>query len=50
LPLNIALNEKSNYINLGDWLQYFTYLEFNGNDSILKKWDGKVGQEYNITQ
>jgi len=50
LPLNIELNEKSNYINLGDWLQYFTYLEFNGNDSILKKWDGKVGQEYNITQ
>jgi UDP-2,3-diacylglucosamine hydrolase len=28
LPLEIALNEKSQYINLGDWIQYFTYGEF----------------------
>ena len=28
LPLNIQLNENSTYINLGDWIQYFTYGEF----------------------
>lgn len=28
LPLNIQLNESSTYINLGDWIQYFTYGEF----------------------
>lgn len=25
LPLNIELQENSRYINLGDWIQYFTY-------------------------
>lgn len=29
LPLNIDLNETSKYINLGDWIQYFTYGEFD---------------------
>ncbi len=48
LPLNIKLNEKSSYINLGDWLQYFTYLEFNGAECLLKKWDGINGEEYII--
>lgn len=33
LPLYISLNEKSKYINLGDWINYFTYAEFN--DSTL---------------
>jgi len=28
LPLEINLNENSTYINLGDWIQYFTYGEF----------------------
>ena len=28
LPLEIELNEKSTYINLGDWIQYYTYGEF----------------------
>lgn len=28
LPLEIELNENSKYINLGDWIQYFTYGEF----------------------
>ena len=25
LPLEVQLNEKSKYINLGDWVKYFTY-------------------------
>lgn len=28
LPLEINLNTNSTYINLGDWIQYFTYGEF----------------------
>jgi UDP-2,3-diacylglucosamine hydrolase len=40
LPLNIELDNNSRYINLGDWLRYFTYLEFDGSDySELKVWE-----------
>ncbi|WP_072400507.1 UDP-2,3-diacylglucosamine diphosphatase [Flaviramulus basaltis] len=38
LPLEINLNEKSKYINLGDWIQYFTYGVFDGEDFELKKY------------
>ena len=37
LPLEIELTETSRYINLGDWLSHFTYLEFDGNTATLKK-------------
>lgn len=37
LPLEITLNEKSKYINLGDWIQYYTYGVFDGNKLELKK-------------
>lgn len=36
LPLNVQLTQQSTYINLGDWLQYFSYAEFNGNTCELK--------------
>jgi UDP-2,3-diacylglucosamine hydrolase len=36
LPLNIALNPTSHYINLGDWIKYFTYAEFDGQSVELK--------------
>jgi UDP-2,3-diacylglucosamine hydrolase len=36
LPLDITLNEESRYINLGDWITYFTYAEFDGNTLDLK--------------
>ena len=39
LPLTIQLNEKSKYINLGDWIRNFTYAEFDGNTIELKKWE-----------
>ncbi len=32
LPLNIKLNDKSSYINLGDWIQYMSYASFDGNN------------------
>lgn len=47
LPLEIKLNDESRYINLGDWLKYNTYAEFNGKEITLKKWNGVEGQEFN---
>ncbi len=38
LPLNIDLNENSKYINLGDWIQYYTYGVFDGETMVLKKY------------
>ena len=39
LPLDITINNKSRYINLGDWIQYFTYGVFDGKDFELKKFE-----------
>ncbi|MBX9783945.1 MAG: UDP-2,3-diacylglucosamine diphosphatase [Chitinophagaceae bacterium] len=36
LPINHRLNAKSVYINLGDWIRYYTYAEFDGNELQLK--------------
>lgn len=41
LPLDIDINSKSRYINLGDWITYFTYAEFDGTHLELKKWNSK---------
>ncbi|WP_240507401.1 UDP-2,3-diacylglucosamine diphosphatase [Winogradskyella aurantia] len=38
LPLEIQLNPKSKYINLGDWIQYFTYGVFDGETFELKNY------------
>ncbi|MGJ8548337.1 UDP-2,3-diacylglucosamine diphosphatase [Winogradskyella wichelsiae] len=38
LPLEIDLNEKSKYVNLGDWIQYYTYGVFDGENFDLKKY------------
>jgi UDP-2,3-diacylglucosamine hydrolase len=40
LPLNIALSENSNYINLGDWIKYFTYAVFDGEKMTLEYYKG----------
>lgn len=36
LPLEIALNDSSKYINLGDWIGYYTYGVFDGENFQLK--------------
>jgi UDP-2,3-diacylglucosamine hydrolase len=36
LPLDFELNPTSHYINLGDWIKYFTYAEFDGHTVLLK--------------
>ena len=38
LPLDIQLNDSSKYINLGDWIQYYTYGVFDGNNFELKNY------------
>jgi UDP-2,3-diacylglucosamine hydrolase len=38
LPLDIELNGTSKYINLGDWIQYYTYGVFDGKNFELKKY------------
>lgn len=38
LPLEIPLKEDSKYMNLGDWVQYYTYGVFNGEKLELKKY------------
>lgn len=37
LPMTIDLNGKSTYINLGDWIGYYTYAVFNGEQLSLEK-------------
>ncbi|WP_298878181.1 UDP-2,3-diacylglucosamine diphosphatase [uncultured Polaribacter sp.] len=39
LPLEIKLQENSTYINLGDWIQYFTYGEINNSEIKLLKFN-----------
>lgn len=39
LPINHRLTETSTYINLGDWIRYFTYAEFNGTTLELKSYN-----------
>lgn len=38
LPLEIDLKPNSKYINLGDWINYYTYGEFDGEKMELKKY------------
>ncbi|WP_461597534.1 UDP-2,3-diacylglucosamine diphosphatase [Winogradskyella sp.] len=38
LPLDIELNNTSKYINLGDWIQYYTYGVFDGESLQLRKY------------
>src|SRR3954447_15960192 len=38
-PIDYKLTNTSRYINLGDWIQYFTYAVFDGNNVELKTWE-----------
>jgi UDP-2,3-diacylglucosamine hydrolase len=39
LPLDVKITEKCRYINLGDWIKYFTYAVFDGKNLELKKFE-----------
>ncbi len=38
LPMTINIAEKSEYINLGDWISYYTYGDFDGKKLKLKEY------------
>jgi UDP-2,3-diacylglucosamine hydrolase len=40
LPLNLEVSETSRYINLGEWINYCTYAEFDGINVELKTFEG----------
>ena len=49
LPIDYRLNEKSRYINLGEWVNFFTYAIFDGKDLKLlsyQKKDQKIVRNY----
>lgn len=41
LPLTKAINPQSTYINLGDWVKYFTYAVYDGTACELKTYQPK---------
>ena len=41
LPIDYRLNTGSRYINLGDWINYQTYAEFDGKEMRLQSYTGK---------
>ena len=36
LPIDFSLGNNSRYINLGDWIRYFSYAVFNGQQLLLQ--------------
>lgn len=41
LPIDYRLSTESRYINLGEWMNYQTYAEFDGRQMTLKSFTGK---------
>lgn len=39
LPLDLKPSETSRYINLGEWINYCTYAEFDGKELYFKKYE-----------
>ncbi|HXA02688.1 MAG TPA: UDP-2,3-diacylglucosamine diphosphatase [Cytophagaceae bacterium] len=39
LPLDIKVGDHSRYINLGEWVNYYTYAVFDGKDVQLKEFE-----------
>jgi UDP-2,3-diacylglucosamine hydrolase len=39
LPLDLKVGENSRYINLGEWVHFNTYAEYNGKDVSLKSFE-----------
>jgi UDP-2,3-diacylglucosamine hydrolase len=41
-PLDIQLNERSRYVNLGEWVKYYSYAEFDGEELSLKYFEKPI--------
>ena len=47
LPINLTLsNKKSRYINLGDWLTYFSYARWDGIALNYHFFENNQGEVY----
>jgi UDP-2,3-diacylglucosamine hydrolase len=49
LPVDFRLTNTSRYINLGDWISYFTYAVFDGKELELKSYTGKEDKIFRNT-
>jgi len=53
LAIDYRLNDKSRYINLGDWIRYYTYAVFDGTSLELKSYksqDEKIIRNSNTSR
>nr|WP_199078599.1 UDP-2,3-diacylglucosamine diphosphatase [Pedobacter sp. ASV19] len=41
LPLDLQLSENSRYVNLGEWLNFYSYAVFDGNELCLNYFESK---------
>ncbi|MDG2432887.1 UDP-2,3-diacylglucosamine diphosphatase [Flavobacterium sp.] len=39
LPMKVSVGENAEYVNLGDWITYFTYAVFDGDTFEIKKYE-----------
>jgi UDP-2,3-diacylglucosamine hydrolase len=39
--MKISVGENAEYLNLGDWIGYFTYGVFDGENFEIKKFEGE---------
>lgn len=42
LPIDVKVNENSRYINLGEWVNYFSYGVYDGEELKLQKFNNEV--------
>lgn len=47
LPLDIRLSEKSRYVNLGEWMNYYSYAVFDGEELHLRYFNFEPGSKDN---
>jgi len=50
LPIDIPVGQNSRYINLGDWLNYSTFLEIGPDHVALKSWDGNEAKTFHFKE
>jgi len=41
LPLEMKIHDKASYFNIGDWFNHFSYLEYDGVNMLLKKFESQ---------
>jgi UDP-2,3-diacylglucosamine hydrolase len=50
LPIDLTVGVKSRYLNLGDWLNYNTFLEIGPELVSLQSWDGKEAKPFHFKE